>query len=137
MKERGNLMNNELKAKLAEAKSLDEAKEILKGREDIDAERAWREIENHRSSKSERLDFEELDAVSGGADRDWEKDGCAATCEWTSWCGSNDNCVFFDVTYSNFWRTCPDGHDHVFDNDGNCVRCGYSAPFNPDTGPRG
>ena len=85
---------------------------------------------------NEELDLEELDAVSGGADRDWRKDGCAATCEWDSWCGSNDNCVIFDVTYSNFWRTCPDGHDHVFNNDDVCVRCGYPAPFNPDTGPR-
>ena len=41
----------------------------------------------------EDADGEEPDAVSGGADRDWEKDGCSATVETGSWCGSDDNCV--------------------------------------------
>ena len=126
------MLDNELRKRLNEAESLAEVQDILRERADIDAERAWQEIENHRSSMSERLDLNELDAVSGGADRDWEKDGCAATCEWQSWCWSNDNCIQFDVTYDNFWRTCPHGHDHVFDDNGNCTRCGYSAPFNPD-----
>ena len=126
------MLDNKLRERLNEAKSLAEVKDILKEREDINAERAWQEIENHRSNMSERLDLGELDAVSGGADRDWKTDGCAATCEWQSWCWSNDNCIMFDVTYDNFWRTCPDGHDHVFDYNGNCTRCGYSAPFDPD-----
>ena len=126
------MLDNELRKRLNEAESLAEVQDILRERADIDAERAWQEIENHRSNMSERLDLDELDAVSGGADRDWAKDGCAATCEWQSWCWSNDNCIQFDVTYDNFWRTCPDGHDHVFDDNGNCTRCGYSAPFNPD-----
>ena len=130
-------MPNELREKLNNAKSLDEVKEIVKGQPGLDAEKIWAEIERHQSNKSEKLDLEELDAVSGGADRDWQKDGCAATCEYDSWCGSNDNCICFDVTYSNFWRTCPDGHEHTFNNDDVCTRCGYPAPFNPDTGPRG
>ena len=113
--------------RLAGAESLTEVQDILKGRSDIDAERAWQEIESHRSNMSERLDLEELDAVSGGADRDWKKDGCAATCEQGSWCGSNDFCMIWDVTYDNFWACCPDGHEHVLHNRV-CTRCGYEKP---------
>ena len=119
--------------KLAGAESLTEVQDILKGRSDIDAERAWQEIENHRSNMSERLDLDELDAVSGGADRDWKKDGCAATCEASSWCGSNDYCMIWDVTYDNFWACCPDGHEHVFQNRV-CVRCGYERSGGDFTG---
>ena len=126
------MSNNKLREELNEAKSLDEVKGLLKDRPGIDAERAWREVENHRSAKNEKLDIEELEAVSGGADRDWKTEGCAATCEWDSWCWSNDNCIAFDVTYSNFWRTCPDGHEHVFNDIKVCTRCGFSAPYNPD-----
>ena len=126
------MLDDKLKEKLNAADCFEEVKEILKERSDIDAERVWKEIENHRSGKKEKLDLDELDAVAGGADRDWQKDGCAATCEWQSWCWSNDNCIAFDVTYDNFWRTCPDGHEHVFNDAKVCTRCGYSAPFNPD-----
>ncbi|MBQ9900871.1 MAG: hypothetical protein IJM51_00575 [Clostridia bacterium] len=45
--------------------------------------------------------MDELEAVSGGADRDWAKDGCAATVEAESWCRSNDWCKYWDVTYDN------------------------------------
>ena len=55
-------MDNELRTKLAEARSLDETKEILKGHEGLDAERVYQEIERHRSKESERLDLSELDA---------------------------------------------------------------------------
>ena len=122
------MSNNELKERLLAAESLDEAKEILKDRSDIDTERAWQEIERHRSSKSELLDLNELDAVSGGADRDWAKDGCAATCEWDSWCWSSDSCMIWDVTYDNFWIHCPDGHEHDYEGTRFCVRCGYKKP---------
>ena len=47
------------------------------------------------------LSGDELEAVSGGADRDWTKDGCAATVEPGSWCRSNDKCSWFSVTYDN------------------------------------
>ena len=58
--------------------------------------------------------------------RDRKKQGCAATCEWNSWCFSNDYCVVAAVTYDGFWETCPDGHAHEWDNTGyNCKRCGY------------
>ena len=121
-----------LRERLGEASSLHEVEEILGKGSTIDAERVWQEIENRRSLGSEKLDLDELDSVSGGADRDWEKDGCAATCDWQSWCWSNDNCIVFDVTYSNFWRTCPDGHDHVFNDIKVCTRCGFSSPNYPD-----
>ena len=102
-------MDNELRAKLAEARSLDETKEILNGHEGLDAERVYQEIQRHRSMQSERLDLNELDAVNGGAARDWPTEGCAATCEESSWCWSNDACSIFDVVYDRFWWT--DVHD--------------------------
>ena len=102
-------MGNELRTKLAEARSLEETKEILNGREGIDADRVWQEIERHRSQANERLDLNELSAVSGGAGRDWPTEGCAATCEESSWCWSNDACSIFDVVYDRFWWT--DVHD--------------------------
>ena len=118
------MLNNELKEKLVRAKSLEEVQGLLKDRPELDAKRLWDELENHRSAKNEKLDLQELDAISGGADRDWVKDGCAATCEYGSWCWSNDRCLSFDVTYDHFYETCPDGHEHVYEND-RCVRCGY------------
>ena len=128
------MLDSKLKEKLEGVHSLDEVKDVLKERSDIDAERLWRELENHRSQKSDLLDLSELDAVSGGADRDWKKDGCAATCEASSWCGSNDFCMIWDVTYDNFWVCCPDGHDHVF-VDNVCTRCGFMRDHHPGGEP--
>ena len=121
------MFNNELRKKLSGAKSLDEVKEILSDHKNVDAEQVWKEIENHRSNKNKKLDLNELEAVSGGFDRDWLSDGCAATCERSSWCGSNDWCQIWDVTYDHFWDTCPDGKRHVF-VDNKCIRCGYDYP---------
>ena len=130
------MLGDNLKEKLNEAQSLDEVSDLLSDCPDLDPERVWREVEEHRSNRSEKLDIEELDAVSGGADRDWQKEGCAATCEPASWCWSNDQCLVFDVTYDNFWVTCPDGHEHVFKAH-ICVRCGYEEAHTPDDpGPR-
>ena len=117
-------MENEIKAKLANAKSLEEVKEILNGHADIDPERVWEEIERHRSNWSEKLDLNELDAVAGGA-RDYAKEGCAATVEVGSWCWSNDHCMHWDVTYVNLWSVCPDLQPHEFVN-GKCRRCGIT-----------
>ena len=119
---------NNMKEKLLEANSLEEVKDILKDHPDLDAERIYQEVENHRSNRNERLDLDELDAVSGGADRDWVKDGCAATCEFSSWCWSNDRCLSFDITYDSFWVKCPDGKDHIFNNL-TCTRCGFVEPY--------
>ena len=128
------MLNEELKTRLNGAESLEEVKGLLNGEQNLDADRVWEELQGHRSSKSERLDLDELDSVSGGADRDWVKDGCAATCEPRSWCGSNDYCIFWDVTYDNFWAKCPDGHDHVWVND-TCSRCGYTRQHVPGGDP--
>ena len=118
------MLNPELKEKLIHCQNLEEVEELLSMYPDLDAKRIWQEVENRRSEKNEKLDLDELDAVSGGADRDWKKDGCAATCEENSWCWSNDKCQIWDVTYENFFVCCPDGHDHVFVND-RCTRCGH------------
>ena len=122
-----NSMNKELKEKLIDAKSLEEVKDILKDCSDLEAEHIYQEIEHHRSLQKEKLDLDELDAVSGGSDRNWVKDGCAATCEEGSWCWSNDKCEIWDVTYSDFWSKCPDGHEHEYDVFNTCVRCGHVA----------
>ena len=122
-------MNEAMKKKLINAKDIAEVRSILPGLSASDCESLWAEMERHRSSASERLDLDELDSVSGGADRDWVEDGCAATCEPSSWCASNDFCVAFSVTYDNFWAKCPDGHEHEWDLLGyNCKRCGYFDP---------
>ena len=130
------MLHENIKEKLAEAKTLDEVKEIVLDDPALDAERLFEELKSHRSQNSEKLDLEELDSVSGGADRDWKKEGCAATCEPASWCGSNDQCLIFDVTYDNFWVCCPDGHEHVYSHYV-CTRCGYEMAHYPDDrGPR-
>ena len=67
-----------LKEKLRNAKSIEEVRGLVKGQTGLDPEQIWQEIEAHRSNKSELLDLNELEAVSGGADRDWKKNGCAA-----------------------------------------------------------
>ena len=127
------MLDNRLKERLNEANSREEVESLLQSHPELDADRVWHELENHRSGQSEKLDLDELDAISGGADRDWKKDGCAATCEDGSWCGSNDYCMIWDVTYDNFWACCPDGHEHVFQNRV-CVRCGYERSGGDFTG---
>ena len=128
------MIDQKLKAKLTEVNSLKDVEALVSGYPELNPNQIWREIESHRSSKSEKLDLNELDAVSGGADRDWVKDGCAATCEPLSWCGSNDYCVIWDITYDNFWATCPDRHPHEWDGDV-CTRCGYRRQHVPGGDP--
>ena len=70
------------------------------------AETLWKEIEyNHRT-----LSLEELDTVTGGKDRDYIKDGCAATVEVDSSCWGTDSCIILNVTYDNkpTHHKCPD-----------------------------
>ncbi len=103
----------ELRRKLIRARDIEEVRAIL-GPETAEEEiqQTWREIEAHRLAEGlETVDDSELEAVSGGADRDWEKEGCSATAENGSWCGSDDYCVVYDVTYSNF-DPCPKGGKH-------------------------
>ena len=97
----------------------------------LDPERVYEEIEKCRKADAKKLDLEELGAVAGGFGRDWQKEGCAATCEWDTWCWSNDYCNMFEVTYQNYYATCPDGQEHDYRNH-KCIRCGATLPF-----PRG
>ena len=110
MSEREN--KQELRGKLIRAKDIEEVRAIL-GPETAEEEikQVWREIEAHRPAEGlDAVDDDELAAVSGGADRDWEKEGCSATVEIDSWCGSDDTCFWFDVTYTNFENMCTYGH---------------------------
>ena len=98
-------VTKELKAKLFAAESAEEAAGLVKsdGQEITpeDAARLWAEIEKLRDQNGKALSMDELEAVSGGADRDWTTDGCAATVEPHSWCDSNDGCIWNEVTYDN------------------------------------
>ena len=96
-------ITNELKAKLLAAKSEEELAVLLKdaGVDKPAAKRIWAELTNKREADGKELSLDELEAIGGGADRDFLKDGCAATMEPGSWCGSNDCCYFWDVTYDN------------------------------------
>lgn len=121
------MVDTELKERLLDAENVEEVKDILKDNPELDPERVYAELEQHRSDKTEKLDLDELEAVSGGAKRDWVKDGCAASCRQSieGLCWSNDRCAIWDVVYTNFWKTCPDGSEHEYDIWGNCKKCGY------------
>ena len=103
----------ELRGKLIRAKDIEEVRAIL-GPETTEEEidRVWQEIEAHRPAEGlEAVDDDELEAVSGGADRDWENDGCSASVEYGSRCWSDDYCTCVEVTYDNF-DPCPEGGKH-------------------------
>lgn len=123
-------MNIQLNDAVKGAQSLEEVEKLLKDHPELEPKQVWNEIEKHSSTQSEKLDLDELEAVSGGADRDWKKDGCAATSEPNGWCWSNDQCLIWDVTYDNFWVCCPDGHEHVWKNY-TCIRCNYTQAHTP------
>ncbi|MBE6725377.1 MAG: hypothetical protein E7576_09345 [Ruminococcaceae bacterium] len=95
------MMKEEFKSKLLQAQSAEEVAGLLKnaGMDESKAGQIWNEISSHRTEKE--LSLDELAAVSGGADRDWLTDGCAASVEPDSWCGSNDSCHYWDVTYTH------------------------------------
>ena len=85
--------------------------------------------------QGQEISDEELDAVSGGAKRDWLTDGCAATVEPGSWCWSDDSCFVFDVTYIHDpMEKCPKCHGmmYLYKNEGEgfflekCQSCGYT-----------
>ena len=134
-------ITNERKAKLLGAKSAEEVTELIKaGGQEItedDAECLWAEITQHRKQDGTELSLDELEAVSGGADRDWAKDGCAATVEpYGSRCGSNDECMIWDVTYSNIQQLfhCPHcgvelSAEWIMQND-RCYKCNGHYRYN-------
>lgn len=99
-------ITNELKAKLLSARNAEEVTELVKAEgQEITAEEAlhlWEEITKGKQQDGKELSIDELEAVSGGSDRDWVLDDCAATVEPYSWCKSDDACVVWDVTYDNY-----------------------------------
>ena len=105
-------ISNELKAKLRNARSEEEVKVLLGGQASKEeVSRAWQEIEHHRPAEGlEAVDDSELAAVSGGADRDFLTQGCAASVEYGSFCWSDDSCVHWDVTYDNEQYACTIGY---------------------------
>ena len=121
-------LTNELKAKLNAAKSIEEVTEIIRadGQEAKEEEvaRIWGEITRHREEAGKELSLDELETVSGGYDRNWPYDGCAATVEPDSWCGSNDACEIWDVVYVNP----PIDNIGIWDV-GNCPQCGGYLSF--------
>ena len=94
---------NELKKKAMEAAGAEEVMEIMKAAgEEITAEEAERFYEKVQDKKTDReLSLDELEAVAGGEDRDWLRDGCAATVEGGSDCYGTDMCGLWPVTYEH------------------------------------
>ena len=93
----------ELKKKTLAAASAEEIMEIMKAAgEEITAEEAERFYEKVQDKKTDReLSLDELEAVAGGEDRDWLRDGCAATVEAGSDCYGTDMCGLWPVIYEH------------------------------------
>ena len=125
-------LSDELKMELIKAESVEQVAEIVKadGQEITaeDAEHLWQEIAQH--NKDGTLSVDELEAVSGGADRDWLINGCAATVEAGSSCSSNDKCVWWDVTYEHAPSdTCSCG-GIIYNSTSRtkvCIKCGWTS----------
>lgn len=94
---------NELKKKAMEAAGAEEIMEIMKAAgEEITAEEAERFYEKVQDKKTDReLSPDEMAAVAGGEDRDWLRDGCAATVEAGSDCYGTDMCGLWPVIYEH------------------------------------
>lgn len=96
-------MTNDLKEKLLAVQNSEEVAELVKasGQEisPEDAEHLWAEIMKKREQDDKELSPDELEAVSGGENRNWVTEGCAATVEFNSLCYSNDACYWHDVIY--------------------------------------
>lgn len=135
-------ISNELRSKLNAAKNIGEVTEIVRaaGQEITEEEvtHIWSEITRHREQDGKELPLDELEAVSGGADRDWLTDGCAATVEAGSWCGSNDSCAVWSVTYdhepvrfkcdkclTNYYIADENDYTRIY----KCPKCGYTYEY--------
>ena len=91
----------ELFSKLKEARSQEDIAALLgaAGKDAAQAEEIWNEVQAR--SEMIQLDIDELESVTGGVHRDWLTEGCAATVEPGSHCGSNDSCWWFSVVYDH------------------------------------
>ena len=98
-------ISNELKTKLIEAKSAEEVAEVLQAAGQVataeEAAHLWERIKRDRELSSKELSPDELAAFSAGEDRDWLRDGCAATVEGGSDCWGTDKCGLLPVTYKH------------------------------------
>ena len=105
-------ISSELKTELLKANSEEEVKALLGDQAtEEEASHVWQEIERCRPAEGlEAVDDDELDAVSGGADRDFLTQGCSATVEYGSHCWSDDSCSIWDVTYDNEEYACTIGY---------------------------
>ena len=103
----------EMRAKLMRAKDQKEVRALLGSKAtEEEIQQVWQEIQRHRPAEGlEAVDDDELTAVSGGFDRDYPTQGCAATVEEGSHCWSDDKCNYLDVTYGNY-DPCPNGGNH-------------------------
>lgn len=117
-------ITTELKIKLLAAKSAEEVTKLVKdeGQEitSEDAAEIWTEITKYNEQEGKELSLDELEAVAGGAirNRDYLKEGCAATVEPHSRCwGTDGGCLAINVDYTN-WPC-----------DTRCPKCGrYTHP---------
>ena len=105
-------ITKELKEKLLNADSEEEVKSLLGGSTEEKASEIWQEIEAYHGAMGlEEVDDDELEAVSGGEDRDWLKEGCSSSAKVGELCFRNDSCSLWTITYSNF-DPCPSGGIH-------------------------
>ena len=106
-------ITQEMRAKLLHAKDQEEVRSIL-GPEaaEEEIERVWQEIQRHRPAEGlEAVEDDELEAVSGGYERDYGAQGCSATVEDGSHCWTDDKCTWWQVEYVNY-DPCPKGGNH-------------------------
>jgi len=110
-------ITKELKEKLLSAKSAEDVKTIL-GQDTSEKEvfELWQEIEAHKAVPDlQEVDDDELEAVAGGADRNWATQGCISTASSDKKCSSYDYCSFWDTTYEHY-LPCVDGkYSHDWD----------------------
>lgn len=96
----------ELTKKLLLAEDAEAVAAVIKaGGQDISAEDAaqlFDQISERKTSDGKELSLDELNTVSGGADRDFFREGCSATVEYGSDCWfSADYCSMVSTTYDN------------------------------------
>ena len=105
-------ITKELKEKLLNANSEEEVKALLGDEVTLeDAAFVWEKLQAKKAEGAlSEVDDDELEAVSGGADRDWEKDGCRSSTD-LSFCWVSDSCLDIWTTYSNY-DPCPKGGKH-------------------------
>ena len=133
-------ITQEMRAKLMRAKDQEEVRAIL-GSETTEEEiqQVWQEIQHHCPAEGlEAVEDDELEAVSGGYERDYGKNGCSATVEAKSFCWKDDACIRLQVEYVNR-DPCPKGtsasRNHVWKAVGwegrnrlwECKQCGETA----------